>query len=76
MDAAPEVIRAEIDRHGMKSGHRPVEHLHQLGVMGTNVVVVHMVHVADREILDRCAELGEQMLARSKLVVPGKWPIY
>lgn len=33
-----------------RSGRRPVEHLHHLGVVGPNVVMVHMVHVADREI--------------------------
>ena len=32
--------------------------------------------VDEDEILDRCAELGEQVLARGKLVVPSKWPIY
>jgi hypothetical protein len=32
--------------------------------------------VDEDEILNRCAELGEQVLARGKLVVPGKWPIY
>jgi len=32
--------------------------------------------VDEDEILDRCAELGEQVLARSKIAVPGKWPIF
>ncbi len=32
--------------------------------------------VDEDEVLDRCAELGDQILARGKLVVPGKWPIY
>src|SRR3972149_5807903 len=34
----------------MPTGHRPVEHLHHLGVLGANVVLVHMVHVTDAEI--------------------------
>jgi len=33
-----------------RTGLRPVENLHKIGVMGSNVVLVHMVHVADREI--------------------------
>ena len=33
-----------------RTGLRPVENLHKIGVMGPNVVLVHMVHVADREI--------------------------
>jgi 5-methylthioadenosine/S-adenosylhomocysteine deaminase len=40
----------EVTDTRMKSGRRPVEHLHHLGVVGPNVVMVHMVHVADREI--------------------------
>jgi 5-methylthioadenosine/S-adenosylhomocysteine deaminase len=32
--------------------------------------------VDEDEILNRCAELGEQILARGKLAVPSKWPIY
>jgi len=32
--------------------------------------------VDEDEILNRCAELGEQLLARGKLSVPGRWPIY
>ena len=34
----------------MKTGHRPVEHLYKLGVLGPNVVMVHMIQVTDREI--------------------------
>jgi 5-methylthioadenosine/S-adenosylhomocysteine deaminase len=33
-----------------RTGCRPVENMHKIGVMGPNVVMVHMVHVADREI--------------------------
>jgi 5-methylthioadenosine/S-adenosylhomocysteine deaminase len=33
-----------------RTGHRPVEHMHKIEVMGPNVVFVHMVHVVDREI--------------------------
>jgi len=40
----------EVTDTRMRSGLRPVEHLHELGVLGPNVVMVHMVHVADREI--------------------------
>jgi hypothetical protein len=32
--------------------------------------------VDEDEILDRCQELGDQVLARGKLVVPSRWPIY
>jgi cytosine/adenosine deaminase-related metal-dependent hydrolase len=31
--------------------------------------------VDEDEVMDRCAILGEQVLARSGLQVPGKWPI-
>ncbi|HTK16817.1 MAG TPA: amidohydrolase family protein [Acidimicrobiia bacterium] len=31
-------------------GHRPIEHLAELGVLGPNVVIVHCVHVDDNEI--------------------------
>ncbi len=33
-----------------KTGMRPVEHLNHLGVLDKNVVLVHMIHVNDREI--------------------------
>ncbi len=33
-----------------KTGHRPVEHLEHLGVLGSNIVLSHMVHVNDKEI--------------------------
>lgn len=33
-----------------KTGRRPVEHLNHLGVLGKNVILVHMLHVNDQEI--------------------------
>jgi cytosine/adenosine deaminase-related metal-dependent hydrolase len=33
-----------------RTGRTPIEHLDHLGVLGSNVVLVHMVHVSDREI--------------------------
>lgn len=33
-----------------KTGRRPVENMHAIGALGSNVVLVHMVHVTDREI--------------------------
>ena len=38
-------------------GERPVEHLYNIGALGSNVVMVHMVHVNQKEI---------GMLAKSK----------
>lgn len=32
--------------------------------------------VDEEKILDRCAELGEAILKRGNLSVPGKWPVY
>jgi cytosine/adenosine deaminase-related metal-dependent hydrolase len=32
--------------------------------------------VDEEQIMDRCAELGDAILKRGKLQVPGKWPIY
>jgi cytosine/adenosine deaminase-related metal-dependent hydrolase len=51
----------EVTDTRMKSGQRPVEHLHHLGVVGPNVVMVHMVHVADREI-DLLASTGTNVI--------------
>lgn len=31
-------------------GHRPMEHLHKLGVLGANCTIAHAVHVDDHEI--------------------------
>jgi len=33
-----------------RTGKRPIEHLADLGVLGNNVVLVHMVHVDDNEL--------------------------
>jgi cytosine/adenosine deaminase-related metal-dependent hydrolase len=33
-----------------RTGYRPVEHLDKLGVLDTNVVLVHMLHVSQREV--------------------------
>jgi len=33
-----------------RTGRTPIEHLDHLGALGPNVVLVHMVHVTDREI--------------------------
>lgn len=40
----------EVQDSRAKTGKRPVEHLNDLGVLGKNVVLVHMLHVNDREI--------------------------
>ena len=32
--------------------------------------------VDEERIMDRCAELGEAILKRGNLQVPGKWPVY
>ena len=31
-------------------GERPIEHLYSIGALGSNVVVVHMIHVSSKEI--------------------------
>ena len=40
----------EVNDTFAKTGYRPVEHLYHLGVLGPNVVLIHMLHVNDREI--------------------------
>lgn len=40
----------EVTDTRMKTGNRPVENMYRIGALGTNVVLVHMIHVADREI--------------------------
>ena len=45
----------EVTATRMRSGHRPVEHLYHLDVLGPNTVLVHMIHVNEREI-DMLAE--------------------
>ncbi len=43
---------AAMDPEGFleRTGRRPIEHLEHLGVLGNNLVLVHMVHVDDNEI--------------------------
>lgn len=43
-------VTEEVTATRQLTGRRPVEHLHHLGVLDSNVVLTHMVHVADREI--------------------------
>ncbi|MBI4608413.1 MAG: amidohydrolase [Candidatus Rokubacteria bacterium] len=40
----------EVTDTRLRTGFRPVENLYRLGVLGPNVVLVHMTHVTDREI--------------------------
>lgn len=40
----------EVTDTRMKTGYRPVENMHRIGALGSNVVLVHMIHVTDREI--------------------------
>ena len=40
----------EVSESYRRTGHRPVEHLYHLGVLGPNVVLIHMIQVNDREI--------------------------
>jgi cytosine/adenosine deaminase-related metal-dependent hydrolase len=40
----------EVTDTRMKSGCRPVENIYRIGALGPNVVLVHMIHVVDREI--------------------------
>jgi len=40
----------EVTDTRMKTSYRPVENLYHIGALGPNVVLVHMIHVADREI--------------------------
>lgn len=42
--------RAEIDEAVAKSGQRPVERLRQLGLVGPNLIGVHMTQLTDAEI--------------------------
>ncbi len=43
---------AAMDPQGFleRTGKRPIEHMAELGVLGDNVVLVHMVHVDDNEL--------------------------
>jgi cytosine/adenosine deaminase-related metal-dependent hydrolase len=40
----------EVESIKQRTGHTPIEHLDHLGVLGPNVVLVHMIHVSDSEI--------------------------
>ena len=40
----------EVTDTRMKTGYRPVENMYHIGALGPNVCMVHMIHVADREI--------------------------
>src|SRR5215204_285735 len=50
-------VAEEVTATRQLTGYRPVEHLHRLGVLDSNVSLTHMVHVTDREI---------RMLAKAK----------
>ncbi len=41
---------SDVDWYKNRFNRRPIEHLADLGVLGSNVVVTHMVHVDDSEI--------------------------
>ncbi len=43
-------IEDEINRSIETNGIRPIERLHQLGLLGPNLIAVHMVHLTDYEI--------------------------
>ena len=43
-------VQEEVTATRANTGYRPVEHLDSLGVLDTNVSLVHMIHCADREI--------------------------
>ena len=45
----------------LATGHRPVEHLYKLGVLGPNIAMVHMIGVLDWEI-DMLAETGANVI--------------
>ncbi|MDP6483221.1 MAG: amidohydrolase [Nitrospinota bacterium] len=51
----------EVTDTRMKTGHRPVEHLYKLGVLGPNVSMIHMVQVTEWEI-DMLAETGTHVI--------------
>jgi 5-methylthioadenosine/S-adenosylhomocysteine deaminase len=54
-------FQEEVTATRQKTGYRPVEHLYRLGVLDSNVALVHMVHVVDREI-DLLAETGANVI--------------
>jgi 5-methylthioadenosine/S-adenosylhomocysteine deaminase len=50
-------VAEEVTATRANTGYRPVEHLYRLGILDSNVSLVHMVHVTDREV---------RMLAKTK----------
>src|SRR3989442_13240528 len=58
----------EVESIRQRTGRTPIKHLEQLGALGPNVVLVHMLHVTDEEI---------EILARTRTNVvhnPGTAP--
>jgi 5-methylthioadenosine/S-adenosylhomocysteine deaminase len=43
-------VTEEVTATRANTGYRPVEHLYRLGILDSNVSLVHMVHVTDREV--------------------------
>jgi 5-methylthioadenosine/S-adenosylhomocysteine deaminase len=43
-------VAEEVTATRASTGYRPVEHLYRLGILDSNVSLVHMVHVTDREV--------------------------
>jgi 5-methylthioadenosine/S-adenosylhomocysteine deaminase len=54
-------FQEEVTATRQKTGMRPVEHLYRLGILDRNVAMVHMIHVADREI-EMLAETGANVI--------------
>ena len=48
---------AEVEASVAETGRRPIEHLSDLGLLGPNLTLVHMIHVSDDEV---------DLLARSR----------
>lgn len=40
----------EVEEYSNKVGKRPIEHFHDLGILGENVSLVHMLDVSDKEV--------------------------
>ncbi len=57
-----------------RHGRRPVEHLHELGVLGPDLCLTHMVHVDDRE-LDLLADSGTHVILCPLASVKGAFGI-
>lgn len=43
-------VRADPDWYLARHGHRPIEHLAEIGALGPNVILTHAVHVNDTEV--------------------------